>query len=53
MTEFVGLETSGGSLRGFRFVGRDGEMYVCYEFWKDPPEIFTREVVSDIMRYHL
>ena len=47
MTEFVGLETSGGSLRGFRFVGRDGKICVCYEFWKDPPEIFAHMVVSD------
>ena len=44
--EFVGLETSGASLKSFRFARRDGEIYVLYEFWKDPPEIFAHDVVS-------
>lgn len=45
--EFIGMETSGGSLRSFRFSRREGEMCVRYEFWKDPPEIFDHIDASD------
>ena len=38
--EFVGLEFGGGSLQSFRFKSVDGEIFILYEYSKDPPKTF-------------
>lgn len=38
--EFVGLEFGGGSLQSFRLKYVDGEIFIMYEYSKDPPKTF-------------
>ena len=44
MIEFVGLESAGVSMKGFRFSRIEGEMHVIYEYYKDIPQVVMPEI---------